>query len=149
MSTITLNGLRFRRVAIVSEPLRQVFRDVKRTQPCDAMICRRCTSVVTTNEMAERHVCMPANWMCGADIEDLGAIAQPDRPRERVRTANAAHVLELWPHGMRVPRPRSAAPLVERYETLSVLFGELVDVELGIERTAPLRAIREQKRRRT
>jgi hypothetical protein len=135
MSTTTINGLRFRRVALVSgKNNREIFCTAKSKQVCAALICRRCTAVLVDSEQAARHVCVPFDWLRGVLSADVESMPLPQKARERVRVVNGVHMTNLWPHGMKVPKPHDLAPLDERYETLSVLVAELAKMEREIAR---------------
>lgn len=133
MSDTTIHGLRFRRV-LISPDHGLVVGDANGMRVCDALICRRCTSVLADGGEAERHVCVTRYWMAGFSFADYGTANElPDRPRERVGVANNANMGDLWPHRWSLIQRRRAAPLAERYELLSVLFAELAKMERGVE----------------
>lgn len=134
MSDTTIHGLRFRRVTLVypSPGEAYVGREVRASEACDAMVCRRCTTVVRDHGEAERHICMSSYWLMGVSFDELPA-EQPDRPRERLRVVNHMPRANLWPHIKAPFDPRNAEPLSERYETLSVLLAELAKMQREIE----------------
>lgn len=136
----TIHGLRFRRVVVSNGVIAGTARS---SQLCDALICRRCTAVLADSGEAERHVCVTRFWMTGMTFADIENVETPDRMRERVRVANNAPMIDLWPHGAKLLPWRKAIPLSERYELLSVLFAELAKME----RTAEARP--RHRRRRT
>jgi hypothetical protein len=126
----TIHGLRFRRVMISNGA---VAGRAQNSQPCDALICQRCTAVLADSGEAERHVCVTRYWMAGMSFADIESVETPDRMRERVRVANNAMMIDLWPHGAKLLPWRKAVPLSERYELLSVLFAELAKMERAAE----------------
>ena len=130
MSYMTIHGLRFRRVTLAHGGA----STARASRLCDAMICCRCTAVVADASQAERHLCLTRFFLTGLTAETLGNVTVPHEPRRRVAIAHHLHHADIWPHGAKILRPRDAAPISQRYETLSVLLAELADMERAIEK---------------
>lgn len=132
------SGLRFRRVilAYAWDRKQAYVSDAAKSQLCDAMICCRCTAVVSDNGEAERHVCLSRFFMAGeaGDVDYVPSGEYPIDPRARVRAANHAPLADLWPHEAKPHDPRRAPPLSERYEAMSLLLAEFSKMEMEIER---------------
>lgn len=125
VSYATIHGLRFRRVTIA----RDGYARTKMSGVCDALICTRCTAVLADSSQAARHVCMPRYWQAGLTFDEIETVPMPHAARQRVAISNASRHADLWPHGVRLLKPRETASLHERYETLSVLLAELAAME--------------------